>query len=197
MKTNVPVEYRQNQTLEHNKLVERCYMWLAERAYRGIRATSEFTPSNGYSADLVAIMSFFGKRYNERYVPEEFRQQKLVLVCEAKVTRSDYLKHFGEGRDNIRTQAPMGNLHWILATAGLIDPSELPKTWGLLEERGASLVEVKKPAFCPMTKERLHEIEGDMLWAEAHHMRELECYRVLKIVEAMEQKGVFVNKETE
>ena len=195
MRTNVGEGYRANQTEGHQRLVEKAYMWLGERAYRGIRATSEFTPSNGYSADLVAVMSFFGKKFNERYVPEEFRQQKLVLVCEAKATRSDYLKHFGEGRDNIRTLGPMGNLHWILATAGLIDPSELPRGWGLLEERGASLVEIKKPPFFPMTKERLHEISADMLWAEAHQMRELECYRVLKIIEAMEDKGVFVNKE--
>lgn len=186
MKTNVGGEYRANQTESHQKLVEAAYIWLLNRAYRGVRGTSEFSASDGYSADLVAITSLFGQKYNERYLPVELHHSRVVCVFEAKITRSDFLKHFGEGRDNARTKAPMGHLHWILAPAGLLDTSEIPKWWGLLEQRGnGGLVEVKKPQYCVMTKAQVDSIGHDMLWVEGSQMRELECTRIMKIVGAM------------
>ena len=189
MRTGNSVDERCNQRPEHRRLVELAYLWLAKRAYRGVRATSEFAPTGGYSADLVAVMSFFGKVYNERYFPIEVRQQRVVSVWEAKISRTDYLRDFGP-KGSGRTEKPMGNLHWIVTVDGLVDKSEVPNFWGLLEQRGVELRELKKPIYRELSVERLHEIESCMLWAKENHMREYECVRILKVVTAMKERGI-------
>ena len=191
MRTGDSVDERCNQTEEHRKLVELAYMWTAERAYRGVRATTEFAPSGGYSADLLAIMSPFGKVHNERYIPKEkWYKHNSVLVFEAKASRTDFLRHFGPKATNERTEKPMGHLHWIVITDGLVDKSEVPGWWGLLEQRGAALRELKKPTYCELPIERIHEIAHDMLWAKENWMREQECARIMKVVTAMKERGI-------
>lgn len=179
---------RKNQSDAHRELVERSYLWLANRAYRDVRATSEFCPPNGYSADLVALMQFRGEKFNQRYIPDPVLYNSMcVLVFEAKASRPDLRAKFGE-KANVRTDMPMGHLHWIVATDGLMDKAEAPKFWGLLERRGSILRELKKPTYCPMTRERMMEISVAMLWAEDNMMRHYECCRVMEIVRAMQKK---------
>lgn len=61
-----------------------------------------------------------------------------IDVFEIKVSRSDWLR---ELKDPAKSEAAwqIGNRFWIVATAGIVQPGELPPGWGLIEAYGAKV----------------------------------------------------------
>lgn len=61
-----------------------------------------------------------------------------IDVFEVKVSRSDWMR---ELKDPAKSEAAweIGDRFWICATAGVVDPAELPHGWGLIEAYGAKL----------------------------------------------------------
>lgn len=63
-----------------------------------------------------------------------------IDVFEVKVSRSDWMR---ELKDPAKSEAAweIGDRFWICATAGVVDPAELPHGWGLIEAYGAKVTE--------------------------------------------------------
>lgn len=61
-----------------------------------------------------------------------------IDVFEVKVSRSDWMR---ELKDPAKSEAAweIGDRFWIVATAGVVDPLELPHGWGLIEAYGAKV----------------------------------------------------------
>lgn len=189
MRTGYETDARNNQTPLHRALVEASYLWAINKGTaKGIRAASEFCPTHGYSADLLAMLVFTGQHYNQRYMPEkELYYSDNVLIFEAKASKFDFVRHFND-RENPRVTTPLGTLHWVVTDDGLVDKEEIPSFWGLLEKTGRGLRETKRPRYCPITQERLCQIGYDLLWARENWQREYECARIMAAVEKMQGK---------
>jgi hypothetical protein len=63
-----------------------------------------------------------------------------IDVFEVKVSRSDWMR---ELKDPAKSEAAweIGDRFWICATAGVVDPTELPHGWGLIEAYGAKVTD--------------------------------------------------------
>lgn len=63
-----------------------------------------------------------------------------IDVYEVKVSRSDWMR---ELKDPAKSEAAweIGDRFWIVATAGVVDPAELPHGWGLIEAHGAKVTD--------------------------------------------------------
>ncbi len=63
-----------------------------------------------------------------------------IDVFEVKVSRSDWMR---ELKDPAKSEAAweIGDRFWICATAGVVDPAELPQGWGLIEAYGAKITD--------------------------------------------------------
>lgn len=63
-----------------------------------------------------------------------------IDVFEVKVSRSDWMR---ELKDPAKSEAAweVGDRFWICATAGVVDPAELPHGWGLIEAYGGKLTD--------------------------------------------------------
>lgn len=63
-----------------------------------------------------------------------------IDVFEVKVSRSDWLR---ELKDPAKSEAAwaIGDRFWIVATAGIVDPAELPHGWGLVEAVGGKVTD--------------------------------------------------------
>lgn len=63
-----------------------------------------------------------------------------IDVFEVKVSRSDWVR---ELKDPAKSEAAwsIGDRFWICATAGVVDPDELPHGWGLIEAHGAKITD--------------------------------------------------------
>ena len=101
--------------MTHKQLVQRAKNWLI--GTRGCTiVTTEFTTSQ---EEIPDALGFYGMNGNS-------------VLCEVKVSRADFLndkkKIFRNGEDT-----GMGNERYYYSLKGLIDVSELPDGWGLLE----------------------------------------------------------------
>lgn len=94
------------------------------------------------------------------------RADALVIGCwpsrgltiegvEIKVARSDWLRELKKPRKSEAVQRYCDHW-WIAAPSGVVDPDELPRTWGLLElQKGGKLrVRVAAPALDPQPLDR-------------------------------------------
>lgn len=63
-----------------------------------------------------------------------------IDVFEVKVSRSDWMR---ELKDPAKSEAAweIGDRFWICATAGVVDPADLPHGWGLIEAYGAKVTD--------------------------------------------------------
>lgn len=168
----------------HNELACMGLTWLRNKITgKGMRGTTEVCLDIGYVADAVVLCSF-QSRYYEQYCkasdlkPLVYNRQVLgkrvnytesegivnyfACVFEAKATRSDWLNTFGASPNHQNRHKPIGSLHWCVTPRKLIDPNELPDFWGLLEEYGAGLREVKKPRI--NTEAQLDKIAHTLIW---------------------------------
>jgi hypothetical protein len=87
-----------------------------------------------------------------------------AYLFEVKVSRPDFLSTFGPNHkaEHGNRHHAVASLHWVVTPAGLLntdDRAVLPGWWGLLEQAGTGLREVRPP--------RLIEVEQKM-WAHLH-----------------------------
>ena len=166
-----------NQSIEHVELSSRCLRWFAARATgRGIVGATEIRIADGYVCDAVGIGGF-QHRYLVRYlVASGLREKKFVgetvngdifnefaCIFEVKVTRADFLSTFGPSHQHANRKSPIGSLHWCVAPKGLIDASELPGFWGLLEASGRGLRQQKAPQITQVSEPTIHKFAYDIM----------------------------------
>jgi len=150
---------KKNQSNLHAELSHRAIRWINNKAtQRGLRTGVEIWIDKKYTVDGLAIGDW-QLRYDEYYGSNIKRVDDLVFIFEAKVSRPDFLKTFKEnGNSHDNRLSPIGNFHWIIAPMGLLSPEEIPTFWGLLEAKGRSVFETKKPIYQTISLERLHAI---------------------------------------
>lgn len=93
---------------------------------------------NGFAVSAMNVWAF-GSR--ERVDCIGFRQQCSALL-EVKVSRADFL---ADKKKPERRAGGVGTYRFYLAPSGLIDVSELPPRWGLLEYSGKTVKMVHGP----------------------------------------------------
>lgn len=89
----------------------------------------------------VSAMNVWAAGSRERLDCIGYRQQCSVLI-EVKVSRSDFRADFKKPE---RRSGGVGTYRFYLAPAGMIDVTELPKGWGLLEFDGKQIAMVQGP----------------------------------------------------
>lgn len=155
---------------KHNELTLAALTWLRNKVTgKGIRGTTEVSLDSGYVADAVVLCSLqyrFFTKYTGKGFPEALTHRENYFACifEAKASRSDFLSTFNNSPKHQNRRQPIGSLHWCVTPKGLITPSELPDFWGLLEERGSGLSEIKQPILQTVTDQQFDKIAHSLLW---------------------------------
>lgn len=166
---------------KHNELALKALTWLKYRiTNKGMRGTTEVSLDRGYVADAVAICSLqyrFFRFYTKMSFPEArpFNVNYFACVFEAKSSRADFLSTFNLSEKHQNRHKPIGNLHWCVTPKKLIKPDELPDFWGLLEEKGGGLTEIKKPALNIIENSQLDIIAHNLLWAIQARRNYIHC----------------------
>lgn len=167
---------------KHLDLQNRPFSWLASRITgRGLRGGMEIPVAQGYVADAV-IACDFQYRHEIRYYgnPTYYDWHKnagvktsSILIFEAKATLADFQSTFG-GRDNEHANRliPVGTLHWVIIPKGCYSSwsssiKKLPAWWGILEESGKGLRELKQPEPCAITADAYNAICMRILWYQS------------------------------
>lgn len=152
-----------------------------------MRGATEVALYKGYVADAVALCSFqrrFFKAYLEHSILSEEEadvQNYFACVFEAKATRTDFCKTFRTNEIHKRLD-PIGSLHWCITPKRLVNHYELPNFWGLLEEYGAGLREVKKPQIKIISEARLDCIAHRLLWPLQARRNYINCQKCGKVI---------------
>jgi len=186
---------------KHDDLALMALTWLRNKVTaRGMRATTEVCLAEGYVADAVALGGFqygfltkYCKAWNKKPIEGtsvwDDVQKKFVYkrsdgisnyfacIFEAKATRSDFLHTFGSGPNHQNRHQPIGSLHWCVTPRKLINPDELPDFWGLLEEYGSGLHEVKKPKLNILAESQMDKIAHQLLWPIQKYRGHIYCER--------------------
>lgn len=162
----------------HNALACLAVAWLRGKVTsRNMRGNFEIPVGLGYVPDYVAL-AWFQYRLLKRYgIPEReirelpdgmhvFECPSLLIVIEAKATRSDFLSTFNDSEHHSNRKSPVGSLHWVVANREIVHPGEVPSFWGLLEPSGRGLREIKKPEFCKVDRDRFCRVAHTLLWAQ-------------------------------
>src|SRR5215468_10614440 len=105
--------------MTHEKLVARAVGWL--RRYGCGVVLSEQSSASGETPDAIG-----------------WKRGCHSVVVECKISRADFLAD-QEKPFRQKTERGMGCERYYLAPVGLIQPSELPNRWGLLELRGRKI----------------------------------------------------------
>jgi len=159
----------------HNELAKMSLRWLRGKVTgRGIRGGFEVPLMSDYIADAAALCCF-QHRFAKQFIGEENFEQidryvtivpEILCVFEAKATRSDFLKTFGDINGNRHT--PVGNLHWCVTSRDkkVADPSDLsfPSFWGLLSVQGRGLRQLRKPTFQNQPAATIDRAAHQILW---------------------------------
>ena len=171
---------------KHNQLTMMGPTWINNKVTRkGMRVATEVCLDRGYIADAVALCSL-QNRFFQRYCSYSRKQPKtgnihiidgkreytwhgdvinyFACVFEAKATRADFLSTFGTGPKHVIRHSPIGSLHWCVTPRQLIKAEELPDFWGLLEESGRGLIEVKMPKINILSEQELDRIAHQLIW---------------------------------
>lgn len=113
-------------SITHTDLVEAGRKWMASRAPVVVTEVSACSEE----PDVLGLGACFSVRVCGRYTP----QAGSVLI-ECKASRAD----FRRDADKPFRRCPelgIGRLRYYLTPPSLIDPDELPESWGLLETQG-------------------------------------------------------------
>ena len=150
----------------HVELTKRTRRWMRRRATgAGVAWASEVYLGQGYVADAVLVGSLQHRFWLEvtKSNIEEFRAlgsrdrviapEKLVIVFEAKVSRSDFLATFS--RENGNRLAPAGNLHYLVASDNLTNFDCLPGWWGILQQSGNGLRQIRPSIYRDVAEQQL------------------------------------------
>lgn len=154
----------------HYNLTKRVRRWMRRRATGvGFDWATEVYLAEGYVADAVVISQLQHRFWLEvtRSNLQEFRAlnrdrvvapEKLVIVFETKVSRGDFLCTFNNANEGNR-RVPIGNLHYLIIPTDLRCDDHLPEWWGIVEQSGNGLREVRPAKYC--------KIEESQLWHAA------------------------------
>jgi hypothetical protein len=82
---------------------------------------------------------------NQRPIPE-----RIVIVFETKVSRSHFLWTFKNSPEANR-KSPIGNLHYLVIPPDLKCTDHLPNWWGILQQSGRGLREIRPAIFSSIT----------------------------------------------
>lgn len=159
----------------HDQLAGKALTWFASRCTRrGARGGFELSLNNGYVADAVALGSF-QYRFHQAYkchwgYGREFKWNYFLCTFEAKASRGDFQGTFGPKATNgnhANRWEPITHLHWIVVSKGICTPEEGPGFWGILEEAGQGLREIRCPAFNELTEQALDRFAHSLLWVKS------------------------------
>lgn len=161
---------------EHIDLSDRCLRWVATRSTaRGIRGGREVYVARNYVADALCVGSLQHRHYR-RYKPSPKSIADLsdawgywAFLFEVKVSRSDFLSTFGPSRKPLHENRhqPVASLHWVVTPAGLLSTGDrvvLPAWWGVLEQSGQGLREIRKALLRDVTQPLLDHLHYEILW---------------------------------
>lgn len=167
---------------KHNALAIDALTWLSNKVTgKGMRGTTEASLDVGYVADVVVLCSlqyrFFEKYTGKGFQAQPHRENYFACIFEAKASRSDFLSTFNDSPKHQNRHQPIGSLHWCVTPRKLIDPKELPDFWGLLEERGSGLSEIKQPILQIVTNQQFDKIAHNLLWAIQARRNHIHCVK--------------------
>ena len=172
---------------KHIELALMGLTWLQNKVTRkGMRGATEVALDQGYVADAVAMCSL-QRRFLRVYLDHSILPDGEVLnyfacVFEAKATRTDFCKTFITSINHKRLD-PIGSLHWCITPKRIVNHYELPSFWGLLEECGSGLREVKKPQIKILSSEQFDKIAHRLLWPlQAHRNYITTCKKCQKAI---------------
>ena len=152
-------EWVKNQSRIHEELSHRALTWITNMATgRGFRGDVEIPINKGYIADAAGQLSFqwrFYKRYGIAF------GELLSCIFESKVSRPDFFRTF-DGKSN--RHSPIASLHWVVTPKELVSIEEVPDFWGLLEDSGNGLREIKKPIFQIASLAQHDALASAILW---------------------------------
>lgn len=149
----------------HFHLTRRVEGWISSRATgAGFNWATEVYLAQSYVADAVVIASlqhrfWLAAQGNQRPTPE-----RLVIVFETKVSRSDFLWTFKNSPEANR-KSPIGNLHYLVIPPNLNCIDHLPAWWGILQQSGRGLRELRPATFSPITDHQLYHAAFRVLLA--------------------------------
>ena len=167
---------RGNQTAAHSDLTDRASTWAANRStLSGIRWTTERS-CGFYSPDLVVMGAFSGSDMLARYGLPDYDRR--VWVFESKVSRTDFVRHFGRVAKDKSRCTPLGDFHWVVMPGTMEVPeNEMPEWWGILRASGGGLRETRTPKYTERTAEQRNEIAAAILWARDTYERDQDRAR--------------------
>jgi hypothetical protein len=180
-----------NQTQLHAELAAMSIRWFAARSTgRGIVAASEVTIAPQYVCDALAIGGFqhrFLVKYlrhsglvAKHYVGDLDIGRKIVgdvyndFVClfEAKASRGDFRSTFiADNGKHQNRHSPIASLHWVVVPKGLIDITDVPEFWGILEASGSGLRETKMPYINVLPESEVHRFGYEILMRNKNENR--------------------------
>jgi hypothetical protein len=171
----------------HTNLTKRVRGWMRRRATgAGIDYATEVYLAESYVADAVVIGSLQHRFWLEvtRSSIEEFRSlgsrdrviapEKLVMVFETKVSRSDFMCTFNGNSERNRSK-PIGNLHYLVTPPGLKCSDHLPDWWGILEQSGNGLRQVRHARYGVIEEAYLWHAAFRVLLAQHRNPRCFIC----------------------
>jgi len=133
----------QNKTELTKQITAATCFWLDERGCKPVE--NEVTVDRGWIADIASVVCPSNTELQDlkliRRAPKWSKPEQreaweaevaaiacmMTVVVEVKTSRGDFL------HDKKWTSAPIADLSWIAAPAGLIGESERPQGWGVLE----------------------------------------------------------------
>ena len=90
-----------------------------------------------------------------------------LVVFEAKVSRADFLGTFDRGHQGNRW-TPTAHLHFVITPRGLLTKDDDLGVWGLLEQYGAGLQQVRMPTLCDHPDDYIDRMAHNLLWLKPH-----------------------------
>lgn len=150
----------------HPQLTQRASRWISKRCTgAGFNHATEVFLGPNYVADAVVIASLQHRFWLAAGGGEQHSlPERLVIVFETKVSRTDFLATFNSARTGNR-RFPIGNLHYIITPPALHSLDHLPPWWGLLQQSYRGLQEIRPAQLCPIDEHQLHHAAFRVLLA--------------------------------
>lgn len=179
----------------HIELTRRVRPWMRRRVTgAGLDYATEVYLAKSYVADAVVIASLQHRFLVETSSPNHrwrtatdplhsthsILPEKLVVVFETKVSRSDFLATFRPRNTpepcntTDRTQI-VGNLHYLVTTREIKCDDYLPPFWGVLCKSAGGLEQRRPAQFQDIPEERLYHAAFRVLLASARNPRCFIC----------------------
>lgn len=179
----------------HTELTRRVRPWIRRRVTgAGLDYATEVYLAESYVADAVVIASLQYRFLLETSSPSKhpwrstcdplhsshsILPERLVIVFETKVSRSDFLATFRPRRSkpcsSTNRSNSVGNLHYLVTTDDIKCDDCLPPFWGVLCKSGGGLKQVKSAQFQDISQERLYHAAFRVLLASARNPRCFIC----------------------